>query len=295
MIKRFTFVLFLCLCIAVSAAADVFINTEKPADWEDRELFRLIQANFQSNDAMILQCGGETMLVDGGAEKHWRRLLSYLERNELTDLKYIFNTHPHDDHAGALYQVLKARGVNACAFMSAFPKDLQDEWQMKVVKELDGAGIPYQQVSEGEHITLGNADLVVLRVVSDNVPSSDFNSNSAMLHITFGDSTILLTADVPGRLQREYLERYTGGELKADILKAPHHGINAMVHEFLLEVDPQFAFVTNIRDNVSATRWQLQTRGIPALFTNEGAIIMETDGHDWYITQQKGLFPDPRQ
>ena len=29
----------------------------------------------------------------------------------------------------------------------------------------------------------------------------------------------------------------------------------------------------------------MESRGIPVLYSGEGEVIMETDGHDWYVWQ----------
>ena len=54
------------------AGAEVFLNKQKPADWEERDLLKITVMDFVQNDAFILQCGGESMIIDGGSTKHWK-------------------------------------------------------------------------------------------------------------------------------------------------------------------------------------------------------------------------------
>ncbi|MCR5297247.1 MAG: hypothetical protein K6E17_07535, partial [Clostridiales bacterium] len=73
-------------------------------------------------------------------------------------------------------------------------------------------------------------------------------------------------------------------KLKSDILKCPHHGVKRMVPAFLEAVDPQFAIITSRKD--TEAKQQLDYRKIPNLWTSLGDAVLETDGTDWYITQE---------
>ena len=55
----------LCLMLCVSASAQVYL-AQPPADWEDKELFKLTVFDVNEGDAMLLECGGEAMMIDGG-------------------------------------------------------------------------------------------------------------------------------------------------------------------------------------------------------------------------------------
>ena len=105
------------------AGAEVFLNKAKPADWEERDLLKITVMDFYQNDAMILQCGGESMIIDGGAQKHWKKMAEYLESIGLTHVNILFNTHPHDDHLGAQIQMVKSGRLTADRFISPFARE----------------------------------------------------------------------------------------------------------------------------------------------------------------------------
>ncbi len=76
-----------------------------------------------------------------------------------------------------------------------------------------------------------------------------------------------------------------------DILKANHHGIVPLVPEFLDMTSPGFVFINNLDDgSASKLTGQLNYRKIPYFFDGWGAIVMETDGTDWYVEQHTGEF-----
>ena len=84
--------------------------------------------------------------------------------------------------------------------------------------------------------------------------------------------------------------RLTAEELKADVIKYPHHGITPCNSEFLEVVDPIFGIVTNRSKDVSRTVHQLEGRGIPGMYSGDGTVYLVTDGTDWYVWQTEGQF-----
>ena len=68
-VRRFRGILCLMLILvlgAVSACADVYIDQEKPEGWEDQYLLRIYALYSLDCDAYVLECDGETMILDGG-------------------------------------------------------------------------------------------------------------------------------------------------------------------------------------------------------------------------------------
>lgn len=57
-------------------------------------------------DAALIQCGGQTLMIDGGDKNANQFIYSYLSEQGLTYLDYIIATHPHDDHVKGLATAL---------------------------------------------------------------------------------------------------------------------------------------------------------------------------------------------
>lgn len=51
-------------------------------------------------DSILIQCDGENLLLDGGNKSDSSLIYSYLKKYEITNLKYVINSHPHEDHVG---------------------------------------------------------------------------------------------------------------------------------------------------------------------------------------------------
>ena len=292
-------VLLLMLAMSLSAASAEIYHIEDesqlPEGWEDKELFRLTALDTDRSDAMLLQCGGENMMIDGGSVQYYARLEEYFEENGITEFKYLFNTHPDNDHLQGLTEMMKARltaedgktdigpKYTIGGFYSAVKKEYKNtSYHKAAVKALDKYGIPYVQVFGGDVLTLGGATINIFRC-EENWGA---NARSACTQIVFGDSKVLLMGDCDSRPQKYFLKNLDPSLLECDILKAVHHGINAFEESFLEAADPEFIFVPNYKSHASIkSGTKRKFAEYNALYSGEGPIVMETDGTDWYIWQ----------
>ncbi len=284
--KRLLIAFFLLLCLLIApASAEVFVSADKPADLDSRELLRVTFFKVGEGDAMLIECGGEVMIMDGGPDKFRADLkTAIMETRGLTHVKYIFSTHPHDDHISGLYRLM-SYGVTADEFLSPFKQSMSNDLQKKAVKAMKKAEIPYRQIADGDTLLLGDAVLTVMRWDK----GGSINELSAMSRIEFKDTSILLCADVTGLGQKYFLEA-KGDALKSTLVKAPHHGIQAFVKEFLNAVDPEYVVITNYTTGTKGIDTQLKSRDLPYIHTGHGSVVCETDGTDWYILQERGVF-----
>ena len=66
-------------------------------------------------DSALLQCGGQTMLIDGGNVADSSLVVSYLESQGVEYLDYVVCTHAHEDHVGGL-----SGPLNTCTVGTVF-------------------------------------------------------------------------------------------------------------------------------------------------------------------------------
>jgi competence protein ComEC len=101
---------------------------------------------------------------------------------------------------------------------------------------------------------------------------TDWNSNSLVMLITFGDFRLLLAGDANFIAEAELVR--SDAELRATVLKVGHHGADdASGVEFLTRVRPELAVISVNRDNL---------RGYPGAETlkrlaDVGARVLRTD------------------
>ena len=277
--------LFLLLLFPFTALGEVFIDTPVPEDWAKKDTLRLTVFKTGESDCMLLECGGEAMMMDGGANKWREDLRGALESRGISHLKYMVNTHPHDDHIDGLYRIMQF-GFTADEFLSPFRAEFGNDLHSRAVRQAEKSGIPFRQLFEGDQLTLGGARLTMHRWED----GSSINDKSGMFRVTFGNASVLLCADITGLAQRYLMDALPADEIKADIVKAPHHGLTAFVTEYLDIVDPEFIFITNYKDDTKALVNQANYRDIPYKHSGSGTITLVTDGEDWYINQALKTF-----
>ena len=63
-------------------------------------------------DCALLLCGDEAMLIDGGNVADSDLIYAYLQKHNINHLKYIVDTHAHEDHVGGLAGALNEATID---------------------------------------------------------------------------------------------------------------------------------------------------------------------------------------
>ena len=119
--KRKLLLMLLCAALGLGAAqAEVYrveSEADVPADWAEKDTLRLTCIDTNRSDAMVLQSGGEAMMVDSGEGRYRKRVYATLDGYGITELKYLLNTHCDDDHLhGFIYLMYSdLYQVDACS------------------------------------------------------------------------------------------------------------------------------------------------------------------------------------
>ena len=248
----------------------------------EEQLLRLTVMAAGESDCMLLESGGEAMLVDGGSNKYRERLVKMLESRGLARLKYLYNSHPHDDHIDGLYRAMQ-QGITAEAFLTPFGPGLPSKLHSRTLKMAKRREIPVRVLENGESFSLGSARLTLLRWTE----GCTLNDQSGMLRVEVGETALLLCADVTGKAQKALLRSLPPEILRADVVKAPHHGLTPFVSEFLDAVEPQMIVVTNTPRRAPKLTGQAKHRQLPLYFSGAQTLVLETDGVNWTVREEK--------
>jgi len=241
----------------------------------------------QGDSALVTMPDGTTMLVDGGGNIYeaTRRIgetvvSEYLWWRGLDEIDYVVVTHADADHIDGLNDVLRNFSVRNALIARAPANDPEFSKFSETLKQTNTKA---ELLQAGDVIHFGAVEMSVLWPPAGGETST--NNDSLVLRLKFGDRSILLTGDIEKQAEQSLLESWPN--LRADVVKVPHHGSKtSSTEDFVCASLPQFAIVSVGRHSMFGhphkevvQRWQ--SHGATVLTTGEcGTISVGTDGKD---------------
>jgi competence protein ComEC len=170
-------------------------------------------------DALVVAAGaGTATVVDAGPEP--TAVDGCLHRLGVRSVPLLLLTHLHADHVDGLAGVLRGRSVGELDVGPS--REPAAGWQ-EVEEAARRNGVPMRTVSVGERRQFDGLTVDVLAPErAFHGTRSDPNNSSVVLRVATSGRTLLLTGDVEVEAQEALLR--TGIDLRADVLKVPHHG-----------------------------------------------------------------------
>lgn len=237
---------------------------------------------------LLVDAGPRSATYDAGA----RRVLPFLHAHRVRRLEALIITHPDADHVGGAPAVL--RGIPVVAVIEpglAVGKDLYAE-MLDIVAERN---VAWRAARAGHRVDLDGVELTFLWPDSAFLdPDMDANQISTVLLVRYGEFEALLTGDIGVEVER-WLVTAHGGALRAEILKAGHHGSSTSTSsELLAAVAPELVVIPVGRRN----RYGHPAPEVVRRITASGIDIARTDrdgtvtvraisgpGGRWYRTE----------
>jgi competence protein ComEC len=203
----------------------------------------------------------------------------------LSKVDFVLATHADADHIDGLNDILKNFYVRS-AFIARRPRD--DPEYDKFAHTLTETGTYSATIDAGDLIRFGDVEISVLWPPAGGETSA--NDDSLVLRINFRERSILLTGDIEQAAERGLIASQQ--QLRADVVKVPHHGSKTSSTEsFVLATKPTVAVISVGRNSrfghphrEVVERWQ--SHGATVLTTgNSGTITITTDGHDLSVKE----------
>lgn len=186
----------------------------------------------QGDSIFIETPAGKNILLDGGGIPSWRKhsfrlgakvVTPFLKKKNIKQLDMVILTHGHTDHVDGLVDVLRAFPVKEVIDTREGGGNVTDDEYATFLETVQEKNIRYRIVEEGDTLDFGEE--VSAKVLNPPIGFRypDINDNSLIIKIDYKDFSVLLTADIGTVTERDLIARY-GQELRAQILKAGHHG-----------------------------------------------------------------------
>lgn len=179
---------------------------------------RMVVLDVGQGDAILVQSGWRTLLVDTGPDP--ATLRKALGRRGVRRIDALVLTHAHDDHTGGLAGL---RGVYRPRWIGIPGVDGAERDMRSAVEEALGSdeGSRVRGLRQGQRFAVGRATVEVLWPPK-GLNRATANDTSVVLHVSYGEFDAVLTGDAESLVQ-DTLKR-SGWLRPVEVLKVPHHG-----------------------------------------------------------------------
>lgn len=195
---------------------------------------------------------GRLVVIDGGCRPDGEALLRFLEklRGPRPTVAAWFLTHAHDDHIGALTELLEHHREEftveriLCNLPPLAWTQAVESVAAHANREhgplLAAAGDKIAAVSAGERISVDEMVFRVLRVPDLNLTVNPLNNSSIVLRLTVeGGRTVLFVGDLGVEAGEALLRELPPEDIRAEVVQMAHHGQQGVTKAFYEAVAPR--------------------------------------------------------
>lgn len=224
------------------------IGVEKSTDvtriQEVKDSVKVHYLDIGQGDAIFIQVNKLNILIDAGEREHAQTIIDYLKSYGVESLDYVFLTHPHEDHLGGMGEVISNFDLGEFYTPN---KTLVTKSFKRLTDALEHKSKTMNFIQGGMSFDFGEG--VLMEIFSPNRETYlNPNNYSPIMKLSIGTTAFLFTGDAEELIEEEVLRLNV--DLKADVLKAPHHGSKTSSSPaFLEQVSPDFVVVTSEKGN----------------------------------------------
>ncbi len=263
--------------IALAALALAFVLD---AGWWtcDRFLYRDLRVTFLSvgeGDAAVVRFpGGRVMLLDGGGsfggafDPGERLVAPFLWANKIMHVDYVVVSHPDRDHFGGLIFLVRSFSPSEFWTSGVPSPDVSYGQLLEAVHDAHARSSVCGTAAPPRII--GGVAVAYLWPVP-NLTERKENNRSMVLRLTYRDASILFMGDIEAKGERELVA--TGADLRASIIKVPHHGSTTSSSPALIAAaHPKLAIVSVGYHN----RFHFPSAAVIDRYREAGATVLMT-------------------
>lgn len=253
----------LCLLTALFLTASAL--AESPYEGAETPL-TLFAVNVGKGDALLLNCGADTYLIDAGLQDNWGDLSRALTVLQVSRLTGVILTHTDKDHAGGLLPLATSSIEVEGWYAPAYFTGKASKHPAVEAAALRGEEVTFLQA--GDELPLGTGRLLVAGPLS---ASEKENCNSLVLVAEASGGRMLLTGDMEFPEEKELVA--AGAIPRCQVLKVGNHGEDDATSEVLLRaVKPEVAVISTS----TAAEPDTPSTRVLTLLVSSGADVYQT-------------------
>ena len=232
--KRMWMILLILLMVLTLAGAAL---AESPYEKAEKPL-TLFAVNVGKGDALLLNCGAETYLIDAGLQENWGDLSRALTVLQVSRLTGVILTHTDKDHAGGLLPLATSSIEVENWYAPEHFTGKESKHPAVEAAALRGEKVTFLRA--GDELPLGMGRLIVIGPLN---ASETENCNSLVLVAEASGGRMLLTGDMEFPEEEELLAARVIPQ--CDVIKIANHGENdATSPELIRVVQPEVAVIS---------------------------------------------------
>jgi len=264
------------LIIAHLLGIDV-IPTDEPIENPEGKLI-MTMIDVEQADCFLFEQGEYVTLIDCGTKETGDDVVKFLKNKGISRIDFLFGTHPHDDHMGAMSQIITNFEIGTIIYPNVKDGLQTSNWYEALEEQLESGKYNIEYSKVGSIYKLGEANIEIIGPITE--PKNNLNNYSIVTKISFGEMDIIMTGDAEKAVEKELVK--SGVNLEAEILKVGHHGSDTSSgSDFLDAVNPQYALIScgigNIHEHPKEeTMEELKERNIEVYRTDESGTVVVT-------------------
>ena len=224
---------------------------------------KISMLNVGQGDAILIQTGKQTILVDTSDTDERELLVKELEKFSVTKIDKLILTHPHADHIGSAKVLINPskKELTANPYLEKISvAEVYDNGiastsplYKSYMKAVNAKGIVHKSLKAGETLDFGNSVKFnvlyptpeLVNAVNEGGWKSDPNNESVVGKLTYKKFSMMFTGDAEKEVEAALLSNNKAKDLKCDVLKAGHHGsYTASTKEFVAAVNPSVVVIS---------------------------------------------------
>jgi len=260
--------LFICEGILIYFLARAFIKKRKNAACIIMSLIIIANSSFmvynklsdkyqihfvnvgQGECAIIQTPNGKNVLIDCGSDSvddvYSNNVLPYMRYECIKSFDLAFISHYHNDHTSGIVPMIEDGLIKTLILPDRIVADDEKQNAHSIINSALQNKVKIVFLAEGDSFeTDKNSEFRIIN--PPHTTKADANNASGVIKFSCYDTKILFAADIMEISQYALLEK----DIKADILKVPHHGgYSAMSDKFAKEVNCRYAVISCGLDNI---------------------------------------------